>query len=388
VGRERGIAVSIVSTSAADEKLREVLGRAFPASVTSDRAGYTREDWAVLGDCGLLGASVPVRLGGRGRTATQTATLFETAGEVCHDTGMIFAAAAHLFACAMPLARAATTAAHERWLAAMCAGDAIAGNAMTEEQAGSDTSRLSTTARRADGGYVLDGTKSWVSNGPVADVYLVYATTDPRAGHLGITAFLVERTDDGVQPGPALEKTGLRSCPAGPLHLTECFVPDERVVGPVGGGGAVFAHSMAWERSCLFALYVGLQRRLLDRCVAHARDRRQFGRPIGEFQAVADRIVTMKQRLESGRLLLLRACEALDDGPDGADDTTGWVALAKLVISEGAVASSLDAVNLFGGAGYTKEEPVGLILRDTLASTVFSGTSDIQRRVIAREMGL
>jgi alkylation response protein AidB-like acyl-CoA dehydrogenase len=366
-------------------ELREELSRAFPPSVTSDRDGYTRGDWAVLARCGLLGASVPDKRGGGGRSAVETAEMYEAAAESCHDTGMLFAAAAHLFACAMPLAAFATTSALKRRLAAMCSGELIAGNAMTEKDAGSDTARLSTTARRVAGGYLLDGAKTWVSNAPVADVYLVYAATDPAAGHLGITAFLVERGDGGVFPGPAHDKTGLRSCPAGPLQLTGCFVPDERVVGPVGGGSAVFAHSMAWERSCLFALYTGLQRRLLDRCMSHARERRQFGRPIGEFQAVADRIVGMRLRLETGRLLLLRACAALDGGDD---DAPVWAALSKLAISEGVVASSMEAVNLLGGAGYTRGEPVELILRDSLPSTIFSGTSDIQRRVIARDMGL
>jgi alkylation response protein AidB-like acyl-CoA dehydrogenase len=365
--------------------LRAELTRAFPPSVTSDRDGYTRDDWAVLGRCGLLGASVPEKRGGGGLSAVQTAELYDTAAQSCHDTGMLFAAAAHLFACAMPLAEFATTAALEDILAAMCTGELIAGNAMTEKDAGSDTSRLSTTARRVDGGYLLDGVKSWVSNAPVADVFLVYATTDPAAGHLGVTAFVVERGNTGVRPGPAHDKTGLRSCPAGPLELTGCFVPDERVVGPVGGGGAVFAHSMAWERGCLFALYLGLQQRLLERCVAHARERRQFGRPIGEFQAVADRIVGMRLRLETGRQLLLRACAALDAGDE---DAPVRAALSKLAISEGAVASSVDAINLLGGAGYTRGEPVELILRDSLPATIFSGTSDIQRRVIAREMGL
>jgi alkylation response protein AidB-like acyl-CoA dehydrogenase len=369
---------------ALSRNLREELRAAFPTTVTSDRPGYSREDWALLGRLGLLGASVPVELGGSGLSAVEASALFEVAGEVCHDTGMLFGAAAQLFACAMPLAEFRTTAVHERWLAALCAGEAIAGNAITEADAGSDTSRLATTATRVEGGHVLDGTKTWVSNGPVADVFLVYATTDPAAGHLGTTAFLVERTDDGVYPGPAHDKAGLRSCPAGPLRLERCFVPDERTLGPAGAGAAVFGHSMSWERSCLFAIYVGLQQRLVDRCVKHARQRHQFGQAIGQFQAVADRIVGMKMRLESGRLLLRRACEALDEElPDAS-----WAALAKLAISEGTVASALDAVNVFGGAGYMRDELLELVLRDSLPATIFSGTSDIQRRIVARELGL
>ncbi|WP_158634237.1 acyl-CoA dehydrogenase family protein [Amycolatopsis sp. WAC 04197] len=357
----------------------------FPSSPVSDQPGYSRQDWARLGRLGLLGTAVPADSGGSGLTAQATAELLTLAGEVCHDTGMLFAAAAHSFACALPLARFQSTGVHDRWLRAMCSGEAIAGCGMTEAHAGSDTSRLATTASPVTGGYLLNGTKSWVGNGPTADVYLVYATTDPEAGHLGTTAFLVERTDSGVRPGQAHDKTGLRSCPVSPVHLEDCLIPDERVVGPVGAGAAIFAYSMLWERSCLFAIYVGLQQRLLGLCVDHVRRRRQFGRAIGDFQAVADRVVAMKTRLESGRLLLERACLAIDEE---ADDAEGRAALAKLVISEGVVASALDAVNLFGGAGYLQGEPVEHILRDSVAATIFSGTSDIQRRLIARELGL
>ncbi|OXM58508.1 acyl-CoA dehydrogenase [Amycolatopsis thailandensis] len=367
------------------EEFRKALLTAFPGSPTSDRSGFSREDWARLGELGLLGTSVPAELGGGGQTARATAELLTVAGESCHDTGLLFAAAAHSFACTMPLARFRSNGVHDRWLKAMCLGEAIAGCGMTEADAGSDTARLTTTATPVAGGYVLNGTKTWVGNGPAADVYLVYATTDPEAGHLGTTAFLVERTDPGVRPGSAHDKAGLRSCPVSPVHLTDCLVPDDRVLGAVGAGSAVFAYSMLWERSCLFAIYVGLHQRLLGLCVDHARRRRQFGQPIGRFQAVADRIVGMKQRLENGRLLLHRACVAVDEE---ADDAAGLAAEAKLAISEGVVASALEAVNLFGGAGYLRGEPVELILRDSLAATVFSGTSDIQRRLIARELGL
>jgi alkylation response protein AidB-like acyl-CoA dehydrogenase len=161
-------------------------------------------------------------------------------------------------------------------------------------------------------------------------------------------------------------------------------VPDDQVLGLPGQGGAVFQQSMTWERACLFALYVGVQDRLLDLCVRHARRRRQFGRRIAEFQSVSNRIVEMTLRLASARLLLYRACWEHDRG----EHAVLSVALSKLAVSEGVVASALDAVHLFGGRGYLRDDGIEAVLRDALPSTIFSGTSDIQRQIVARELGL
>jgi alkylation response protein AidB-like acyl-CoA dehydrogenase len=357
-------------------------------SVLADPPGadgyYTRDQWRRLGEAGLLGASVPAEHGGGGHGALDTALRYEAFGKGCTRTGLVFAAAAHLFACAMPIAEFGSDAVRKDLLPGMCEGRLVAANAMTEPEAGSDVSRLATTARKVPGGHVLDGLKSFATNGPVADLFVTYATTDPGAGHLGLTAFVVDAGAPGVVVGEPFEKMGMRDCPAGTVEFRDCFVPDERVLGAPGLGGVIFQHSMGWERACLFALYLGLQERLVEQVLGHVRERRQFGRRIAEFQSVSDRVVDMKLRLESGRLLLYRACWEMDRGGSAVLP----VALSKLQVSQAALASSLDALHLLGGRGYLAEAGVEAAVRDTIPATLFSGTSEMQRRLIAAELGL
>ncbi|GAA3869810.1 acyl-CoA dehydrogenase family protein [Streptomyces sedi] len=362
----------------------DAVRRRFPETSGAPRVPYSRSDWRALGELGLLGACVPTEYGGAGLGALDTARLYEALGEGCSDTGLVFAASAHLFACAVPLSDFGSEELRKRYLPGLVDGSTIAGNAMTEADAGSDISRLSVTATRVRGGYVLNGQKTFVSNGPVADLLVTYATTDPESGHLGQTAFVVEGTADGVSRSEPFEKMGLRSCPGGGVRFTDCFVSDDQVIGRPGMGAAIFQHSMGWERACLFAGYLGLSARLVDRAVAHARERRQSGRRIGAFQAVSHRIVDMKLRLESGRLLLYRACWEMDRGGPARLP----VALSKLAVSEGTVASAMDAVRVFGGRGYLADEGIEAALRDAMPSVLFSGTNEIQKELVARELGL
>ncbi|SFW75469.1 acyl-CoA dehydrogenase family protein [Amycolatopsis australiensis] len=345
---------------------------------------FSREKWALLGKSGVLGASVPAAYGGGGLTALDTARVFEAAGRGCPDTGLVFGAAAHLFACTMPIVDFAPAAVRDRLLPGLATGDLVAGNAMTEPEAGSDVGALRATATATDGGYLLNGVKSFVSNGPVADVLVTYAVTDPAAGHWGITAFALDAHRPGVTLGEPFGKLGMEGCLACEVTFTDCFVPEETVLGEPGQGSAIFQHSMGWERACLFALYLGVQDRLLDRCLAHVRDRRQFGKRLAEFQSVSNRVVEMKLRAESARLLLYRACWALDEG----EDATLFAALSKLAVSEGTVASATDAVQLFGSRGYLREHGVEAALRDAIGGTIFSGASDVQRQLVAMELGL
>lgn len=350
----------------------------------SDRSHFTRQEWKRAAALGLTGLCLPTAQGGSGLGALDTALALEAFGRGCVDTGLVFAVGAHLLACAVSIRDFASDEVRVDLLSGMAAGDVIGANAMTEDGAGSDVSKLRVTARLEGGAYVLDGEKSFASNAPVADVFVTYAVTDPHAGFLGITAFAVPRDLPGVSVGPLVAKMGLESCPAARVTFEGCRVPESFRLGDDGQGGAVFQHSMAWERACLVAAYLGLMERQLAQCVDHARRRKQFGRAIGEFQAISHRIATMKQRLESGRLLLYRACWLLDQGRDHV----GAVALAKVAVSEAAVANSLDAVQIFGGAGYLSENGLERNLRDSVPSTIFSGTSEIQREIIAREVGL
>jgi len=361
--------------------LRQVAG-AFPAGRPRDV--FAREDWRTMGGLGLLGTCLPAEYGGGGLGALDTALVIEAFGRACTDTGLVFAAGAHQFACAVPIAEYGSEAVRKSWLPDLASGAAVAGNAMTEPDSGSDVSRLKVRARRVPGGWRLDGTKSFVSNGPVCDVLVTYATSDPDLGHLGQTAFVVDATAPGVRRSEPFDKMGLWSCRAGTVDFEDCFVPDDQVLGQEGAGAAIFQASMGWERACLFAGYVGLLDRLVTRCTDFARERRQSGRPIGSFQAVSHRIVDMKLRLESARLLLYRACAAMDSGGRAVLP----VALAKLAVSEAALAGALDAVRVFGGRGYLADHGIEAALRDSVPAVLFSGTSEMQKEIAAKELGL
>jgi alkylation response protein AidB-like acyl-CoA dehydrogenase len=351
---------------------------------TSTAPGLNREVWRRCGALGLLGLPVPASYGGQGADALTTAYAIEAAGRGCEDMGLIFSVCAHLFACVMPILTHAGEEVRDRMLPLLCSGKWRGANAITELEAGSDVFSLSTRADRDGDEYVLSGTKAYVTNGPDADVFLVYATVDPALGFLGVTAFLVERGTPGLEPTAEFNKVGLRSAAASGLVLKQCRVPARNRLGEEGEGGQVFQQSMRWERACLFAAYVGAMERQLERTIRFAKERRQFGRPIGKNQAVSHRIVNMRLRLEAARLLLYQACWKMDQGEEATLDGC----LSKLAISEGAVQSGLDAVQLHGAIGIDTDRGIERMLRDALPSTIFSGSSEILRDIIARELGL
>ena len=363
--------------------IAQAVAERFAGHETCTDPKLLRVAWKDAASIGLAGLCLPEEYGGGGLGALDTALCLEAFGRSCTDMGLVFGIAAHLLSCAVPVQEFGTDEARQL-LAGMAAGDTIAGNAMTEDEAGSDVGRIRTTAVRSGDGYLLDGEKSFVSNAPMADVFVTYAVTDPSAGFLGVSAFAVPRDLDGVVVGPPLPKMGLNGCLAGRVRFEGCLVPARYRLGAEGSGGAIFQRSMAWERGCLFAAYLGLMQRQLAECVERTTSRRQFGRKIAGFQAVAHRIARMRQRLESARLLLYRACWLLDQGrPD-----TAAIAMAKLAVSEAAVANSLDAMQLFGAAGYLAGVGIEEQLRDCLPTTIFSGTTEIQLELIARETGL
>ena len=346
--------------------------------------GFPAEAWRTLGEFGLLGLSVPERHGGLGLDTLGTALAVEALGKGCDDAGLVFSACAHLFACTMAIAAHGSDALKDRVLASLASGERIGANAASEAEAGSDVHAMRARAVRDGGRYRLSGAKMYVTNGPVADVFVVYASTEPRHGHLGLTAFVVERGAPGVRSGAPFAKMGLGSAPVSSVYFDDCPVPAENVLGREGDGAAVFARSMVWERACLFASYLGSMDRQLEATVRFARERRQFDTPIGRFQAVSHRIVDMKLRLEAARLLLYRACWLCDQG----HDATIEISLAKLAVSEAAVQSGLDAIRVHGGMGTLVEAGVERGLRDAIPATIFSGTSDIQREIVARRLGL
>jgi alkylation response protein AidB-like acyl-CoA dehydrogenase len=256
---------------------------------------------------------------------------------------------------------------------------------MTEPAAGSDAFALATRATADGTGFRITGQKTFVSNGPVADLIVAYAATDPARGyHGGVTAFLVPRDTAGVRVGPRVDKVSLRSCEMSDITFDDALVPGDAVLGKVGGGSTIFVQSMDWERSCLAALHIGTMERLLEESIAHARTRRLSGHAIAKFQAVSNRIVDMKVRLEAARLLTYRAASLLDSGRDIGIDAS----ITKLFASESLLSTAQDAMRTLGGYGVLTQNETERALRDAFASTLYSGTSDVQRNIIARWLGL
>ena len=345
---------------------------------------FASDEWRKCADFGLLGLCIPEEYGGMGLDNQTTALGLEALGRGCADMGLAFGIAAHMFAVARPIAESGSEELKRRVLPRLCSGEWIGANAITEAEAGSDVFALKTKSEPTDGGYRLTGTKSFASNGPMAHIFLVYGMTDPEKGYLGIDAFVVSRDAPGVTVGQPIPKMGLHGCPASSVYLEGVEVTEADRVGPACGGAAVFTGSMLWERCCLFAAYVGMMQRQLDTVIEYAADRKQGRRAIGRNQAVSHRIANMKLRLDSARLLLYRACWVRDRG----EDATLAVSLSKLAISEAAIQSSLDAVQIFGAVGYSSESGIERMVRDAVPSTIFSGTSEVQRNIIASRLGL
>jgi L-prolyl-PCP dehydrogenase len=368
-----------------DEAREFALARVNPAARARAATPYfSEQEWRLCGELGLLGSCVPERYGGGGHDALTVARIIEGFAKGCCDTGLVFSACAHLFAVAMPIAEHGGDELKERVLPRLASGEWVGANAITEAEAGSDVFSLQTRAVRDGTGYLLTGTKTFVTNGPVADCFLVYASTEPDHGYLGITAFVVDGGAPGLTRGEHFGKIGLKGAPVCEVRFQDCPVDESSRLGDEGAGASIFHDSMSWERACLFALYLGVMDRQLEEVVAFAKKRRQFGKALGRHQAIAHRAADMKLRLDAGRLLLQRACWMKSQGQEcGAE-----ISLAKLAISEAAVQSGIDAIQIFGALGIKTETDVATALSDAIPSTIFSGTSEIQRDLVARGLGL
>jgi alkylation response protein AidB-like acyl-CoA dehydrogenase len=345
---------------------------------------FPREEWLKCAQLELLGMPVPAEYGGLGISATTIAAALEGLGYGCRDNGLIFAINAHMWACELPIVHFGTDEQKRRWLPGLCDGSSIAAHGMTEPESGSDAFALRTTATPVDGGWLLNGSKTFVTNAPDSDVFIVFATTDMSLGFGGLCAFVLERRAPGLEIGPAFSKMGLRTSHLSEMFFSDCHVGADGLLGEPGGGMAIFNSSMRWERSLILAAAVGTMRRQLERCVAYARERVQFKAPIGSFQAVSHPLADMRLRLQTSHLMLYRIAALLDAGT--ATDLDA--AMTKLHLSEALVKSSLDALQIHGGSGYMTETGLERDVRDALGGRIYSGTSEMQRNMIARHLGL
>jgi L-prolyl-PCP dehydrogenase len=345
---------------------------------------FAREAWDAAAAFGLTGLNAPSAYGGLGLDLLSTAHVLEGFGEGCGELGLLFSVAAHLFACCGPIAHAATDTVKDSMLPELLTGRWVGANGMTETEAGSDVMAVKSLAVRDGDAYRITGEKTMVTNGPIADVTIIYASTDPVGGYLSLSAFAVPRETSGFVIGQPLLKTGLGSSPMCSVYLDDCTVSERNLLGGEGQGALIFQASMQTERACLVAGYLGAMTRQLSQVVQFAKDRKQFGRPIGSNQAISHRIADMKLRLEAARLLVYHACWLLDH----SREAMLAVSMAKLAASEAAVQAGLDAIQISGGLGVMSDTGIDQLLRDALPSTIFSGTSEMQRDIIAARLGL
>jgi alkylation response protein AidB-like acyl-CoA dehydrogenase len=345
---------------------------------------FSRENWQKCAQFGIQGLPFPEEYGGANADILTTMLTMEGLGYGCRDNGLVFALNAQMWSIQSPILYFGTEEQRQKYLPDLCSGEIVGAHGMSEPDSGSDAFSLRTRAERTDDGYVLNGTKMFVTNAPIADLAIVFATVDPNKGMWGITAFLVESETPGFSISRAIPKMGLRTAPMAELILDDCYLPEENLLGTEGAGAKIFNSSMEWERSCILASHLGAMERQLEACIRYARERHQFEQPIGDFQSVANRIVDMKVRLETARLVLYKVAWLKNTGKPA----TMEAALAKLYLSECFVQSSMDAIRTHGGYGYMTEFETERDLRDAIGGTIYSGTSDIQRTIIARLLGL
>ena len=347
---------------------------------------FSSEHWARCADFGILGLAAPAAYGGQlAKVDLLRAVLaMEGLGYGCKDNGLSLALNAQMWTVQMQIVLFGSESQKKKFLPPMVEGRALGAHALTEETAGSDVFNLQMTAEKVEGGYVLNGKKRLITLGPLADVAIVFATTNPKLGKWGVTAFLVEKSSPGYTAGPMLHKMGCRTVPFGEIILDNCFVPEENRLGKEGAGFAITHQSLEYDRCCILASNLGAMERQLEETIAYAKKRRQFGQAIGKFQSISNRIADMKLRLETSRLLLYKMVWLKqNDQP-----CTLEASLLKLQLSESFVSSSLDAIRIHGGNGYLTDSEVERNLRDAVGGVIYAGTSDIQRNIIAKLLGL
>jgi acyl-CoA dehydrogenase len=360
-----------------DFAAREI--RPISAAVDEADVEVPWEIWRRAAALGLTSFMIPEELGGGGMTDVLTGCIVQE--ELCHGCSGIGNLITSGGFFAEPVLALGTGEQKERWVRPLTAErPPMTALATTEPEAGSDAASIRTTARRVDGGYVLDGQKSWISNGGVAELYVVFATVERAAGHRGVTAFLLDRDDEGLSFGSPMRKMGQRAIVNTELFLSDCFVADARRLGEEGEGFRGLMETFDRSRATLAAAATGLARAAFEYARDYARERVQFGRPIAEHQAVAFRLADMALRVDASRLLTWRAARLLDAGARASTEA----AMAKLHASETAMFCTWAAVQTLGGWGYSREYPVEKWMRDAKLEEIEEGTSDIQRLIISR----
>ncbi len=368
------------------DMLRETVA-AFAAAELAPRAAAIDRDnafppelWPRLGALGLLGVTVEEEYGGAGMGYLEHVVAMEEISRASASVGLSYGAHSNL--CVNQLRRNGTEAQKRRYLPGLIAGTAVGALAMSEPGAGSDVVAMRLRAERRGDRYVLNGTKMWITNGPDADVLVVYAKTDPAAGPRGISAFVIEKGFKGFAPGTKLDKLGMRGSNTAELVFTECEVPAENLLGREGEGVRILMSGLDYERAVLAGGPLGIMQACLDAVVPYVHEREQFGRKIGEFQLMQGKLADMYTTMNAARAYVYAVAKACDRGLTTRKDAAG----AILYAAERATAMALDAIQCLGGNGYINDYPTGRLLRDAKLYEIGAGTSEIRRMLIGREL--
>ncbi|MFE2754470.1 acyl-CoA dehydrogenase family protein [Actinosynnema sp. NPDC059335] len=347
------------------------------------RGEFPWEKWKAIRRSGILAVPFDPRYGGRGHSLTETMRALEGLGHTSRDAGLNFSTSTQIVSVGLVLQAFGSEELRETYLPGIVSGELVTAHAITEPTNGSDATGITTTARRDGDDYVLDGEKMFITNAPIADLLLLYVRTG-APGPFGLSCFLVERDTPGLRIGEPLDKMGLRTSPLGAVTLDGVRVPASRRVGREGAGFLILDHIMKREVLLSFSITLGEMEHRLERCVRRARERTQFGQPIGGFQAVGHKVADMKIAVETARKWLYDTGAKVEAGEDAAID----VAATKTVVSEANLRTALDAVQIFGGAGYLTGTGVEADVRNAVGGTIYSGTNEVQRNRIASLLGL
>ncbi len=351
----------------------------------NDRDGrFPMGDWRKCADIGLLSLLCPKEYDGLGEDLLSAVVSIEALSQGCRDGGLAHSIVTQ-HCCIVLLSLYGTASQKDAYLGKMARGELIAAQAITEPDAGSDVLAMRTRADKKGEGYLLSGGKTFITNGPVADLVFVFARTgEQKSAFGGISCFLVEKDAPGVTRGKPLEKMGLRTLQNGELFFEDVTVPPQGLLGREGHGMFMFNEVIEWERALMAAVHTGTLARVLEQCVEYAKTRKQFGQEIGKYQAVSNKIADIKVSLELGKLILYKMAWLKSEKKRSTLETS----IGKLFISESLKAACLDAVQIHGGYGYMREYELERELRDSVASTIYSGTSEMQRNIISRLLGL
>ena len=340
--------------------------------------------WQKCAEMQLMALPFPETYGGCAADFLTTVVATQAFGYACKDAGLVHAVCTQLL-CGMQINSFGSEELKRRYLPPLVRGEKIFAQAITEAGSGSDALGMRTRAEHTAGGFLLNGTKIFISNGPIADVVLVFAVTNPEVSRIGgISCLVIEKGMPGFTQCPPMVKMGLDTLQNGELVFADCTVPADNMMGSEGQGAILFNESMEWERCLLPAAHLGTLERVCETCVTYAKGRSAFGQPISKFQAVSSKIVEMKVALELGRLMLYKVATTKDQHKRAALEAS----IVKLYISEALKQACLDAVQIHGGYGYMKEYDIERDLRDSIAATIYSGTSEMQQNIISRFMGL